>query len=111
MIDIEIDGIYCKKCNDLHPTLFWHDLYDDYIESEGDYICRMKNLAKIFDGGLTEDEVIKLYYKKMADKELVFCSNAEECAVCKTKTHYMHTKTKCFVCSDKCRYTICDNDE
>ena len=30
MIKIEIDGIWCKKCQELHPTLFWHEKYNDY---------------------------------------------------------------------------------
>lgn len=33
-INIEIDGVYCSRCNDLHPTLLWHERYDDYARAE-----------------------------------------------------------------------------
>lgn len=33
-INIEIDGVYCPRCNDLHPTLLWHERYDNYAKAE-----------------------------------------------------------------------------
>lgn len=39
-VDIEIDGFWCKKCEELHPTLYWHEKFDEYLRNrrkEWDY--------------------------------------------------------------------------
>ena len=43
MICIEPDGIWCKKCQKMHPTLFWHEKYNDYAVSQLNTIVGRKN--------------------------------------------------------------------
>lgn len=47
MVNIEIDGIYCPKCNDLHPTLSWHEKYIDYL-NENQWITNHIQTVKRF---------------------------------------------------------------
>ena len=24
-VNVEIDGVFCKKCNEMHPSMYWHE--------------------------------------------------------------------------------------
>ena len=104
MIDIKLDGIYCKECNELHPTLFWHKLYDDYIKAKEECIPFFKEAAKRFGEAITDEEALELYYINMNIRGLEYSKESGKCVVCKTNTHYKLIETKNFVCSDKCKY-------
>ncbi len=108
MIDIVPDGVPCKKCNTMHPTLYWHKLYDDYMKIEKDYIVYIKELYKKFGEEISDDKALNNYYEHMETLNLVYCEKAGRCAVCKTNTHYKHIKTQNFVCSDKCKYKLAE---
>ena len=72
MLSIELDGFYCKRCNDFHPTLCWHELYDDYMKTKEESIALYKNVAERFDKPITDDEALELYYKNMSIKGLEY---------------------------------------
>ncbi len=55
-VDIEIDGFWCKKCEELHPTLYWHEKFDEYLRNrrkEWDY---QKNIRpNLFKNAVYQD--------------------------------------------------------
>ncbi len=104
MLDLEMDGFYCKECNDLHPTLFWHKLYDDYKRTKEEAIIFFKENAKTFGKTITDEDALGFYYKNMCLVGLEYSEEMGECVICKNKTHYKGIKTKQFICSDKCKY-------
>lgn len=61
-IDIEIDGVYCPKCNDLHPTLMWHNKYNNYLNKDK-WIQEYKKSLLRFKLEIPNTEVIQRYEK------------------------------------------------
>ncbi len=104
-IDIEVDGIYCSKCNKLHPTLFWHEKYCNYLDKEKWIENHQKTIHKflnIYDGVID----CNLAYKKELTIRNLFLSNVEgNCVICGCKTIFVNSKTNNYVCSDECKYT------
>ena len=105
MVDIELDGFYCKKCKELHPTLFWHELYDEYIKTEKDFVLDIKQISERFGNKITDKEAAKLYQEYRTSFGVEFCDNSKKCIVCGTNTHYKIIGTDKFVCSNKCKET------
>ena len=96
MINVQIDGIWCKKCQQIHPTLFWHEKYDNYELNRK--VKWLENMKKHFPNE-------KLEYKDtLYIKDLEECNNIGSCIICGTKTHFKHTTTKNYICSDECKY-------
>ena len=103
MVDIEIDGFYCEKCKELHPTLFWHKLYNEYIKKEKDFIPYIKQINERFGNKITDREAMKLYQEYRTSFGVEFCAKPQSCIVCGTNTHYKLVGTDKFICSDNCK--------
>lgn len=97
------DGYYCEKCGGIHPTPFWHDLYDEYLKPIEEYIPFIKEINTKIS---TDEEAAEEYVAYMEFLELERCDEAGECAACGAETHYRHTLTNLYVCSDKCKYNV-----
>lgn len=103
MITVVPDGIWCKECRTLHPTLFWHKKYNDY---ELDRKERwQKSVKKHFSGVDAE------YADNLHIKELLQEDTEGKCVVCGTKTYFKHTTTGNFVCCDECKYADVNSTE
>ena len=111
MLNMEADGFYCNKCQKVHPTPFWHDLYDEYMKPLEEYIPFIKEITEHHSTGaiLTDEEATEEYYGYMEILELERCDEAGECRFCGNETHYRHTPTNMYVCSDKCKYKALEN--
>lgn len=96
MINIEIDGIWCKKCQELHPTLFWHEKYNDYELNRKEKWKEM--MKKHFPNENVE------YKDTLPIKNLEECKEQGSCIICNTLTYFKHTITNHYVCSDECKY-------
>lgn len=107
-ISIEIDGIYCPKCNDLHPTLCWHDRYDDYI-NQSDYINRIIKACERFGVTISNDDAYKKIIEYLLALEIDKTETIGKCVVCSAKTSFINKRTNHYVCSDECKYA--DNEE
>lgn len=90
MVDIIVDGIYCSKCNDMHPSLFWHEKYNDYLSN------RKKSHKKI-----CKKFGIKTHY--LNGLNLKKCKSGK-CVICGCMTNYKDTRTKKYICSNECKY-------
>ena len=97
MINFESEGIYCSKCNDLHPTLMWHDKYDDYLMNRKERWEENKEKRPQLFGSAE-------YTDSLAIKGLEECTSAGSCMICSTDTHFISVKTGHYVCSDECLY-------
>ena len=102
-ISIEIDGIYCPKCNALHPTLFWHKKYDDYIK-QSDYIDRIIKAYERFGATISEDDAYKNFVEYLLTLEIDKTKTEGKCVVCSAKTSFINKRTNHYVCSDECKY-------
>ena len=94
MIDIEIDGVWCPKCKTLHPTLYWHEKYDNWLvkrKEKHPEICQRFGINTNYLDGMSVIE-----------------SKGGKCVVCGCDTDYADKKTRVSVCSDECRYNILD---
>ncbi|MBQ4087660.1 MAG: hypothetical protein IJC78_05375 [Clostridia bacterium] len=105
---IEIDGIYCQKCNTLHPTLFWHEKYDDYI-NQSDYIDSITEAYKRFGTIISNEGAYKNFVEYLLTLEIDKIETEGKCVVCSAKTSFINKRTNHYVCSDVCKYT--DNSE
>jgi len=102
-IDIEIDGIYCPKCKCLHPTLFWHEKYCNYLDKEKWIENHQKTIQKfrnLYDGDI---DFNLAYKQELASKNLLLSNVEGNCVICGCKTIFVHSKTDNFVCSDECK--------
>ena len=96
-INVEIDLLPCNKCNKWHPTLYWHDKYDDYLLDRYEkWLESKKKRPKLFKGAVYVDS---LPAKGLEEREL-----QGNCCVCGHKTYFVSVRTKRYVCSDECRY-------
>ena len=102
-IDIEIDGVYCPKCNDLHPTLMWHKKYNDYLNKD-EWIQEYKEALLRFKLEISDTEAIERYYEHIEALDIIQKDYSGECIVCSTLTSFINKKTGNFVCSDECKY-------
>ena len=107
MLCEKIDGIYCDKCKTMHPTLFWHELYDDYRKPLEEYIPYIKQMHERFaQMTITDAEAIEHYNDLMRILKLERCDEKGKCEICGTLTHYKYTPANKYICSDKCKYEI-----
>lgn len=113
MLCTEEGGFYCDKCRKVHPSLYWHEIYDEYLKSPEEYIPFVKEMTKRFADGaiLSDKEAMEDYEEYMKILELEKCKEAGACSFCGTKTHYKHTPTNLYVCSDKCKHKARENKE
>ena len=105
MVYIEIDGFYCKECNELHPALFWHELYDEYIKTKQAFILHIKQINERFGNSITDKEALELYQNYITTLGIEFCPEPQNCIICGKETHYRLTDTNKFVCSNECKAT------
>lgn len=97
MINCEIDGIWCPKCKELHPTLYWHQKYNDYLLNRREvFEENKKKRPKLFGDAEYTDSLFM--------KELEESSEMGKCVCCEGETFFKNTKTGNFVCSDECKY-------
>lgn len=99
MVDIEIDGIWCKKCKTFHPTLMWHEKYDSYQLDDSKRINDIKKRFSEYDPELSRERALKI-------KELKIMKEQRPCIICGDNTFFVNIKTNNYVCSDECKY--CD---
>lgn len=98
MVNVVLDGIWCKKCQDLHPTLMWHEKYNDY-ELRNDDIEETKIRKRFPDYDYRTNRT-----KSLKIKELSISIEKKPCIICKDLTYFVNTKTNNYVCSDECKY-------
>lgn len=105
-IDIILDGIYCPRCRDLHPTLFWHNKYEDYIEtkSEETWIAEQIQRAKRFGFECSEETAREMYLADKQSSPIYRAKESGKCQMCFESTHFVHKATGNYICSDECRY-------
>ena len=103
-ISIEIDGIYCPKCNMFHPTLFWHEKYDDYI-NQSDYINRIIKGYERFGATINNDDAYKNFVEYLLALGIDKNKIEGKCVVCSAKTSFINKRTNHYVCSHECKYT------
>ena len=103
-VSIEIDGIYCPKCNTLHPTLFWHEKYDEYI-NQSDYIHKIIKAYERFGETISNEDAYKNFTEYLLAKEIDKTKTEGRCVVCSAKTSFINKGTNHYVCSDECQYT------
>ena len=105
---IKIDGIFCQQCNALHPTLFWHEKYDDYID-ETKYIEKLIKTNERFGLIISKDDAQRDFLGYLETLEIDKTNMPDKCVICTAKTSFKNKKTNNYVCSDECRYA--DNEE
>lgn len=102
-VNVEIDGIYCPKCKQMHPTLYWHDKYDNYLDFtlwRESYSISLMRLGKV-----ASQEVVDIEYEKNLDiRDLKLSKKQMQCAICAGETFFISKRTSNAVCSDECRY-------
>lgn len=102
MITVEIDGYYCKTCQQWHSLLSRHEKFDSYLLNRKEKFEEAKKKRPMLFGDA--EFVDTLPARKLEE------NNAQEpCAVCGDLTFFRNAITKHFVCSEKCRYA--DNGE
>ena len=97
MICIEPDGIWCKKCQKMHPTLFWHEKYNDYELSRKE---KWFESIKRFKTYITEKD----YIDSLPTKGLKQEEQEGNCVICNTPTFFKTIETDNYVCCDECKY-------
>lgn len=102
MVDIEIDGIYCPKCRELHPTLFWHDKYNEYLMPSICYNNRRAAGAR-FGIEYSDEECQEAYRKRLDLMQIDLMEYNGACVICSSTTRFIDIRTKKFVCSDECK--------
>ena len=101
MIDIILDGFYCKKCKEMHPTLFWHEKYNDYETKD---IEEFKKKIQRFGSFPNEIEYITKFKESLAIKGLEKCDELGYCYICNYETFFKSTRSGHFICSNECKY-------
>ncbi len=101
MVNIEIDGIYCPKCRELHPTLFWHHEYNEYLMPRHCY-DELRAAGARFGYTYSDEECQEMYQKRLDFKQIKLMKHAGECAICSAVTSFIAILTEQFVCSDEC---------
>ena len=102
-VNIEIDGIYCPQCKVLHPTLMWHEKYNDYLDKDT-YIKECIISLKRFNINETDGELLKSYYDYLKAKGIELSQESHKCCICGCNTRFINKKTSHYVCSDECQY-------
>ena len=92
----EIDGVWCNSCKQFHPTLMWHEKYNNYLLDRKEKWEKM--IKKHFP-----DENVK-YIDKIIALGLDEDKDIHKCIICESDTNFKNVKTGNFVCCDKCKY-------
>lgn len=101
MVCVEIDGIYCPKCRDFHPTLYWHRKYNEYLMPSQCY--KSHRAARARFGAKTSDEECQADYQQRLEwKKINYIENAGTCVICSTTTNFMVVDRGEYICSDEC---------
>lgn len=100
-IMVDIDGIWCKKCQKMHPTLMWHEKYNDY---ELDRYEKWKKMIDKHFPNLKDGDVYPEFKDSLSVKGLKENNEKGVCIICKTPTYFKSLKTDEFVCCDECKY-------
>ena len=96
-VDIEIDGFWCKECEELHPTLFWHEKFDNYLRNRREVWEQQKKARpNLFKDALYEDRLPILGLTEQRHRGT--------CVSCGHLTYFTSLKTKQFICSNECNY-------
>lgn len=103
VINVEIDGVYCKKCNTMHTNLFWHDKYNELF-IENIWSDQHINALKRFGIVCTKHRAKMEYSYTLCVKGIREVSKYNDCMVCGEKTRFKNILTDHFICSDECRY-------
>lgn len=102
-VNIEIDGIYCPKCKQMHQTLYWHDKYNNYLNFalwKESYSTTIKRFGKCASW-----EDVDIEYEKNLDiRDLKLSEKPKQCVICSDETSFISKITNNAVCSDECRY-------
>lgn len=102
-IDIEIDGIYCPKCKQMHPTLYWHDKYDSYLNFSLWKETYSISLSRFGKAAIPE-VVVKEYENCLRIRDLQLSEKRRQCIICSHETLFVNRETNNAVCSDECQY-------
>lgn len=102
MICVDIDGFYCRECQQWHPHLFWHEKFDARLLHRKEKFEEAKKKSPMLYGDA--EFVDNLPVMKLEENNM-----QEPCEICGELTFFRNTVTKHFICSEKCRYA--DNGE
>lgn len=105
MITVDIDGVYCPKCKDLHPTLYWHKKYMDYLTKSDSYESYRKAGAR-FGVVFTDEECEKEYLFHLKNRKIICKDEAGNCTICGCQTNFMSSEKGQYICSDECHYAL-----
>lgn len=103
MITVEIDGVYCKRCNDMHPTLCWHEKYDELLDFKS-HIETYKRASERFKISFTDAKLEELYKDKLRRRGVKIEEKPGCCSVCSCETKFINIESNAYVCSDECKY-------
>lgn len=96
MINIEIDGIWCPKCREMHPSLFWHNKYNDYLKDRKERYY--KNLERFYK----EKNLIPEFEDNL--ERLGLCETVEgKCVICRSLTNFKSIETGNYICCNECK--------
>lgn len=101
-VDIEIDGYFCCKCNQWHPTLIWHEKYMDLLDEE-DHANSLRDAFMCFGSSISDEEIRCRYEDWLRIHQLIRSERIGSCAVCSAPAWYMDAVTHAYVCSQACR--------
>ena len=102
-INIELDGIYCKKCNCLHPSLEWHTDYDEYLIKK-DYIESVKKSFEKHNIKFNVKDIDYGYNSLLLMKNIEFSQTKGICTICGKETSFKSLINSHYICSDECFY-------
>lgn len=101
-VNVEIDGIFCKKCNEMHPSMYWHEAFENYLNEEEWVQTYMRTLQRFQQAPSMERA--KSEYAEMLEVHGI-CHLCEEgvCFVCGRETSFIDGNTIRYVCSEECK--------
>lgn len=108
------DGVWCKRCQKFHPTLWWHRKYEEY-NSETIMKDSFRGLVENRPGlvGLPADgsssesrkaEVVEQILRLNLGYRKTYEAEESVCVICGAKTVFVSKETGRHVCSDECLY-------
>ena len=96
MIFCDIDGIWCPKCRQMHPSLYWHKAYNDYLlDRKQKWEENKKKRPNLFGNAEYTDLLPRMGLIEEEDEG--------ECCICKRQTFFKDINTKKYVCSNECK--------
>ncbi len=95
-ICVEIDGVWCNTCKQFHPTLMWHEKYNNYL------LDRKEKWEKMIEKHFSGCDV--KYIDKLPILSLTESKETGKCIICGSDTNFKNIKTGNFVCCDMCKY-------